>query len=72
MANPLRARLRRTFRHHQRPADPVEESDRPFEDKAPDAPGDAPEPERDPHHRLNHPVREPDPAADSDPYEDAS
>jgi hypothetical protein len=68
MANPLRGRLRRTLRQHQRPADPVEESDRPLEDKAPDAP----EPERDPHHRLNRPVGEPDPTADSDPYEDAS
>jgi hypothetical protein len=70
MANPLRRRLRRIARHHERPADPVEESDRPWEDKAPDAPDPGPDPERDPHHRLNRPVGEPDPEADSDPYEE--
>ncbi|MBA3420874.1 MAG: hypothetical protein H0U12_03110 [Thermoleophilaceae bacterium] len=60
------------FRHHERPADPAEEADRPLEPKAP------PEGEPlestgarsvDPHHRLNNPVGEPDPDADSDPYQ---
>jgi hypothetical protein len=58
------------FRHHERPADPAAEADRPLEPKA--RPGDvAPEysPDDPPHHRLNNPVAEPDPNADSDPYE---
>jgi hypothetical protein len=60
------ARVRRTERHHERPPDPVEASDRPLEDKA-----RHPEPGRDPHDALNHPVGEPDPTSDSDPYADA-
>jgi hypothetical protein len=58
------------FGHHERPADPAAEADRPLEPKA--RPGGV-EPERAPdeapHHRLNKPVGEPDPTADSDPYE---
>ena len=59
------------FRHHERPADPAAEVDRPLEPKAPT---EAPNPSTgdratDPHHRLNNPVGEPDPAADSDPYQ---
>lgn len=58
------------YRHHERPADPAAEVDRPLEPKAP--PGEV-EPDynhnQDPHHRLNKPVTDPDPTADSDPYE---
>ena len=56
--------------HHERPPDPAEEADRPLEPKA--RPGSVtPEhdPSEPPHHRLNRPVGEPDPAADSDPFE---
>lgn len=58
------------FRHHERPADPAAEVDRPLEPKA--RPGDvAPEydPDESPHHRMNRPVGEPDPTADSDPFD---
>jgi hypothetical protein len=65
--------------HHERPPDPAEEAGRPLEEKAaPEADpgpehepggGQPPDPSRDPHHELNRPVGEPDPAADSDPYE---
>ena len=58
------------FRHHERAPDPAAESDRPLEPKA--RPGSV-TPERDPgeppHNRLNRPVGEPDPTADSDPFE---
>jgi len=58
------------FRHHERPPDPAEAADRPLEPKERPVPLD---PERHrtqpPHHRLNKPVGEPNPAADSDPYE---
>jgi hypothetical protein len=73
---------RQTEYHHERPADPVEASDRPYEDKAPaeadpgpvhePGAGEPPDTDRDPHHQLNNPVDEPDPTSDSDPYEDAS
>jgi hypothetical protein len=76
----LGRRFRQADRHHERPPDPVEASDRPLEDKAPHerpepgpehAPGSGEPPEggHDPHHALNQPVGEPDPTADSDPYE---
>jgi hypothetical protein len=58
------------FRHHERPADPAQESDRPLEPKA--RPGDPDvehPPDEDPHHRLNNPVGDPDRTADSDPFE---
>ena len=51
---------------HQRPPDPAEASNRPLVDKTRPS---YPDPERDPHAALNHPVGEPDPEADSDPYE---
>src|SRR5215211_7246908 len=58
------------FRHHERAPDPASEVDRPLEPKA--RPGSV-TPEHDPngppHHRLNRPVGEPNPAADSDPFE---
>lgn len=67
------------FRHHERPADPAEEADRPLEPKARPRPvtGEGGEPgagteglrSEPPHHRLNHPVGEPDPTTDSDPYD---
>lgn len=67
------------FRHHERAPDPAEDSNRPLEPKARphDVSGEEGESEADPgdvgseppHRRLNHPVGEPDPAADSDPYD---
>ncbi len=58
------------FRHHERPADPAEVADRPLEPKERPEPVD-PEERRSesPHHRLNKQISEPNPAADSDPYE---
>jgi len=60
-------------RHYERAADPAEAADRPLEPKSEpqefadrDVPADRPD--ADPHHALNTPVGEPDPAADSDPY----
>jgi len=58
------------FRHHERPPDPASEADRPLEPKA--RPGDVTvgyERDEHPHHRLNRPIDDPDPAADSDPFE---
>jgi hypothetical protein len=63
-------------RHYERAADPAESADRPLEPKSPprelseaDEPGRTADTEgRDPHHALNTPVGDPDPAADSDPY----
>jgi hypothetical protein len=60
-------------RVHERAADPAEAVNRPLEPKSPHEPlkeRDEPEPnpEADPHSRLNTPVGEVDPAADSDPY----
>jgi hypothetical protein len=63
-------------RHYERAPDPAESSDRPLEPKSPphelsdtDQPGPTTDPDaQDPHHALNTPVGEPDPAADSDPY----
>jgi hypothetical protein len=72
--NPSTGRKRRTEQIHERAADPAETADRSLEPKdseAPLAPRDEPAgetPERDAHHRLNTPVGEPDPVADSDPY----
>lgn len=66
---------RRTDRVHERAADPADTADRPLEPRSsqeelhetdtPQEVGSAP---RDPHHRLNTPVGEVDPTADSDPY----
>lgn len=73
--NPSTGRKGRTERIHERAADPAEAANRPLEPKASDeplVPRDEPAPgppdEHDPHHRLNTPVRDPDPVADSDPY----
>lgn len=51
---------------HQRPPDPAEAADKPLASKTR---ANVPEPGRDPHHVLNNPLGEPDPTADSDPYE---
>ena len=56
-----------TERINERPADPAEAADRPLEQKEPHDEV-RPDDEREPHSRLNHPVDEPDPTADSDPY----
>ncbi|HEX8976927.1 MAG TPA: hypothetical protein VF781_10480 [Solirubrobacteraceae bacterium] len=63
-------------RIYERSADPAEGADRPLEPRTPDSElstsddpaGVAKPTSEDPHHRLNTPVGEPDPAADSDPY----
>jgi hypothetical protein len=54
---------------HQRDPDPQEGANRPLErkDKPPVEDRD-----RDPHAGLNTPVGEPDPASDSDPYQEVS
>jgi len=77
--NPSTGKKGRTERIHERAADPAEFADHPLEPKASDEPlaaRDEPAPgasdEPDPHHRLNNPVGEPDPIADSDPYRPAS
>jgi hypothetical protein len=67
---------RRTERVHERAADPADTANRPLEPRAPHEPlhpTDTPEDvnrggDEDPHHRLNTPVGDVDPAADSDPY----
>lgn len=73
--NPSMGRKGRTERIYERASDPAEAANRPLEPKSSDeplAPRDEPacEPtdQHDPHHRLNNPVTNPDPAADSDPY----
>ena len=64
----------RTEHVYERAADPAETADRPLEPKPSGEPRNArDEPsadaeQTDPHHRLNTPVGEVDPAADSDPY----
>jgi hypothetical protein len=60
-------------RVYERAPDPAEAADRPLEPKEthePLAEADVPRPDNgeDPHHRLNTPVGEIDPTADSDPY----
>jgi hypothetical protein len=77
--NPTTGRKGRSERIHERAADPAGAADRPLEPKASDeplVPRDEPAPgppnEPDPHHRLNNPVGEPDPTADSDPYRPAA
>jgi hypothetical protein len=61
-------------RVYERAADPAEAVNRPLESKTLPAQLADAESRRhddeppDPHHRLNTPVGEPDPAADSDPY----
>jgi hypothetical protein len=66
-------------RIYERAADPAEAADRPLEPKSSSeelSPTDEPRaqsgPPHDPHHRLNTPVGEPDPDADSDPYRRAT
>ncbi len=63
-------------RVYERAADPAEAVNRPLEPKslpAEQAAAQADEGEaRDPHHRLNTPVGEPSPDADSDPYRPAT
>jgi hypothetical protein len=73
--NPSTGRKARTEHIHERAADPAETADRPLEPKAAgeplaqrDEPGAEPGAEPEPHHRLNTPVGDPDPVADSDPY----
>lgn len=63
---------RRTDRVHERAADPADTADRPLEPRSSqedlhetDTPHDQ---DPDPHHRLNTPVGDVDPTADSDPY----
>jgi hypothetical protein len=51
---------------HQRPPDPAEAADKPLEPKTRE--GEVPA-GADPHHALNNPVGEPDPSADSDPFD---
>jgi hypothetical protein len=62
----------RSERVYERAADPAEAANRPLEPKSAQGPlaeRDVPPREQpDPHHVLNTPVGEPDPAADSDPY----
>jgi hypothetical protein len=54
-------------RTHERPADPAEAADRPLVPKESRDPSPhRPDP---PHHDLNNPVGEPDPTADSDPFQ---
>lgn len=60
-------------RVYERAADPAEAAGRTLEPKSPSHELSAtdeprPEPDQDPHHALNTPVGETDPAADSDPY----
>lgn len=63
---------------YERSADPAEAANRPLEPKSRphelaerDEPGEGPGGPRPdpPHHSLNTPIGEPDPAADSDPYQ---
>lgn len=68
--------------HHQRDPDRVEGAEAPLEPKGkatgplegpghePGA-GTPPPQDEDPHHVLNNPVGDPDPTADSDPYQPA-
>ena len=59
-------------RVHEHAADPADTADRALEPRSSGEPlnaADVPhEQSEDPHHRLNTPVGEVDPAADSDPY----
>jgi hypothetical protein len=73
--NPSTGRKGSTERIHERAPDPAEAADRPLEPKASgeplaerDEPAAGSRQETNPHHRLNTPVGEPDPTADSDPY----
>jgi hypothetical protein len=56
-------------RVHQRPPDPAETARAPLEPKASGDPEPSSESPPDPHHGLTNPARDPDPTADSDPYE---
>ena len=64
-------------RIYERAPDPAEAADRPLEPKSSSeelSARDEPRPDsgQDPHHRLNSPVGDPDPNADSDPYRPTS
>ncbi len=63
---------RRAERVYERASDPADTANRPLEPRSSDEPlhdADTPHSEdADPHHRLNTPVGEVDPTADSDPY----
>lgn len=60
--------------NYERAADPADTADRPLEPRSSHEPlhaQDVPHPDdeaSDPHHRLNTPVGDVDPTADSDPY----
>jgi hypothetical protein len=72
-----RVERNRETHNHQRWPDEAESAGVPLENKESDdvgpregEPGAGPgAPTEDPHHQLNRPVGEPDPTADSDPYE---
>lgn len=63
----------RETHNHERWPDEAESAGVPLEDKGSDdvgaREGESGAPSEDPHHQLNRPVGEPDPTADSDPYE---
>ena len=71
-SHPQSTSQRRRERVNERAADPSEEANRPLEPKSPNEPlleDDQPHPRSgDPHERLNTPVGDVDPEADSDPY----
>lgn len=71
-SHPQSSSSRRRERIYERASDPGEEADRPLEPKSSQEPllqNDEPAPrEDDPHERLNTPIGEINPDADSDPY----
>jgi hypothetical protein len=71
-SHPQSTTQRRRERVHERAPEPADAANRPLEPKSPHEPllqDDQPHPrDDDPHRRLNTPVGEPDPTADSDPY----
>ena len=55
---------------NERPPDPAEAAGKPLEPKVRDRPPEEwPSPEESPYSQLNNPVGEPDPTADSDPFD---
>lgn len=77
-SNPQTGPRHEPERVHERAADAAETANRPLEPKSSDGqlaerdePGEGPDgPRPEPaHHALNTPVGDPDPTADSDPYE---
>jgi hypothetical protein len=79
-SNPRTGPRHEPERVYERAADAAEAANRPLEPKSSDgdlAARDEPAPNAavpgpDPHHALSNPVGEPDPTADSDPYEPTS